>query len=423
MSQKPPSRNGRALVLALASLFALAPSLGAQDQASAPRLRAWERIWNTVKARYLDPSFGGVAWDESLKRRIDAAITAGMDEAAFTALMSGTLDLLPEGTACYRDPAESAAYLKEREGQGAETVGIGVFLLADRRLSCAVVTHLASGGPAQRGGIQPGDRIIAADSVPIVSQAGDLRMDRLRGPAGTWVTVSVQTRGQERKDIRIARERVVFLFPSVSGRLLHPPGMPGKSLAYLRLDRLDREDSADDLRRALSALAAEARLDGIILDLRLNGNSVSIDQMASACGVFMRGPLLRIKDQFGSRTHSEATGAEVGGSRSLPLAVLVGAVSDQGPGMLAGILKKAGRGRLVGQRSFFSSMSGQRFTLPNGGDLEIMTETMVYPDGSPTGWDDPGLVPDLEIPGGPADVFDEARDMVLAAAIHQLLGP
>lgn len=59
-------------------------------------------------------------------------------------------------------------------------------------------------GPAARAGLEPDDRIIAIDGEPVRAMSYQEAVERLRGPAGSEVTLTV-ARGQERREVRVER--------------------------------------------------------------------------------------------------------------------------------------------------------------------------------------------------------------------------
>ncbi len=70
-----------------------------------------------------------------------------------------------------------------------------------------------------------------------------------------------------------------------------------------------------------------------------------------------------------------------------------------------------GRALLVGQAVRPSQCYGARqFVLPDGGELEVATERILYGDGSATGWETRGLSSDVSVPGSVFDVFAAAME-------------
>ncbi|MEO0322627.1 MAG: PDZ domain-containing protein [Myxococcota bacterium] len=59
-------------------------------------------------------------------------------------------------------------------------------------------------GPAARAGLAPEDRIVAIDGEPVRSMSYVEAVGRLRGPAGSEVTLTV-VRGDEQRDVVVER--------------------------------------------------------------------------------------------------------------------------------------------------------------------------------------------------------------------------
>jgi len=64
------------------------------------------------------------------------------------------------------------------------------------------VASVRRGGPAERAGVQGGDRILEVNGAP-VSELTDA-VNRIRGPAGTEVRITFERRGQ-RLELAIRR--------------------------------------------------------------------------------------------------------------------------------------------------------------------------------------------------------------------------
>jgi membrane-associated protease RseP (regulator of RpoE activity) len=92
-------------------------------------------------------------------------------------------------------------------GASEELVGIGATLLPSPA-GGVTIAGLIEGGPAERAGLEKGDRIVRVDGADATSMTMADCVQRLRGAAGTRVSVGVDRDGQ-RIEVTIAREVVV----------------------------------------------------------------------------------------------------------------------------------------------------------------------------------------------------------------------
>ena len=144
------------------------------------------------------------------------------------------------------------------------------------------------GTPAFRAGILPGDKIVAIDDASISKDGLQETIDRLRGRAGTRVTVSIMRGPQaellvfnlRRENIRVASVRYDTVEPD---------------LGYVRISQFS-ESTATELSRAVDALVAEyaragGKLRGVVLDLRNNPGGI-LDSAVDVSDLFLDGGLI-----------------------------------------------------------------------------------------------------------------------------------
>ena len=122
-----------------------------------------------------------------------------------------------------------------------------------------VVVRTLRDAPATRAGLRADDRILAVDDVPVDGLTIGETIDRVRGPRGTTVRLSVSRGAAEPFELAIVRETIQT--EVVSSQLL-----ADGTVGYVRLDGFS-SSSADDFRDQLRTLV-EGGVKGIIVDLR-----------------------------------------------------------------------------------------------------------------------------------------------------------
>jgi C-terminal processing protease CtpA/Prc len=80
----------------------------------------------------------------------------------------------------------------------------GVGMTLDGRSGSVMVTLVSEGSPAERAGVQAGDRVLAVDGVPVAGQDINTVVQRIRGPSGSAVLLSFQ-RGAQSFELTIRR--------------------------------------------------------------------------------------------------------------------------------------------------------------------------------------------------------------------------
>jgi carboxyl-terminal processing protease len=177
------------------------------------------------------------------------------------------------------------------------------------------------------------------------------------------------------------------------------------------------ETMDDQLREALTTMTAEGPLDGLVLDMRMNGGGHGSVAEATL-GMFLGGP----QGSYLTRTTREPLLIEpedIGGSQAVPLVVLVGPDTVSYGEIVSGIMQLAGRATILGRPTLGNVEQLRRYDFEDGSRAWIASATF-EPLGMPAGiWEDSGITPDALV-AGDWDEFTEANDPGLAAAVEIL---
>ena len=278
-----------------------------------------------------------------------------------------------------------------------------------------VVTPIA-GSPAARSGIQSGDQIIAVDGVAIEMASLRQTVGRLRGHAGSRVTVTVL-----RDDVAIAHEmrRQVIRVASVHKELLAP------SYGYIRVSQFS-DNTARELGRAVDELQASSggMLEGLVLDLRNNPGGV-LDAAVDVSDLFLDVGVIVSADgrSFDSRfTRSAHRGDILDGAS---MVVLVNKGSASASEIVAGALQDHDRALIVGTPTFGKGLVQTVMPLSKGRAIKLTTSRYYTPSGDSI--HEVGIEPDVfveDTPGFPdltlSGIVDREADAQLAGAIEYL---
>jgi len=261
----------------------------------------------------------------------------------------------------------------------------GVGLQVESKDGHVVIVTPFDGSPAQRAGLSPGDVIIKVDGQDVSqSPLGDV-VGRILGPAGTKVTLTVLNPTTNLlRDVTLTRQRIAL--HNVTWRQL-----PGTTLAHLRIAGFS-QGVTQDLRQALAEIE-QINPAGVILDLRNNPGGL-LDEAVSAASQFLTsGDVVLARDMQGNVTHMPVRRGGV--APEVPLVVLVNGGTASGAEVMAGALQDAGRGPLVGEKTFGAGTVLQQFALSDGSALLLAIEEWLTPKGRHI-WHQ-GLAPDVAV--------------------------
>jgi C-terminal processing protease CtpA/Prc len=260
-----------------------------------------------------------------------------------------------------------------------------------------VVTAVVPGGPAQRAGIRPGDRIShvngeAADDMRWAAALAHLNTDPLlTGTTGGPRFLHLVLRRPERdKAWAVRLEPAAFRPETVLGVVRRPDNSwdywadRKHKLAHVRLAGLARGPSDDpgrgtarELEEVLTALSAEG-LRGLLLDLRWCPGGL-LDQSIEVARLFLsKGVVATLEERAETKT-SEATGD---GLTGFPMVVLVNGETSGGAELIAAALQDNRRAVVAGQRTVGKASVQTTLELPaNGTCLKLTNGTFFRPNG------------------------------------------
>ena len=278
-----------------------------------------------------------------------------------------------------------------------------------------VVTPIA-GSPAARSGMRAGDRIIQVDGISVEADNLQETVGRLRGYAGSEVTVTV-LRDDEIVDHTMRRQ--IIRMASVHKELIAP------SYGYVRVSQFS-ENTARELGRAVDDLqeANGGMLEGLVLDLRNNPGGV-LDSAVDVSDLFLDSGVIVTADgrSLDSRfTRSAHRGDILDGAA---MAIIVNGGSASASEIVAGALQDHNRALVVGTETFGKGLVQTVVPLSKGRAIKLTTSRYFTPSGDSI--QDVGITPDVYVddtPGFPdlslTGVLDRESDMQLAEAIEHL---
>ena len=252
----------------------------------------------------------------------------------------------------------------------------------------AVVIEVIPGGPSEKIGLQPGDRLIKVDTTVIagVQFPQDSMVRRMKGKAGTKVTVTVQ-RDDETIPFEITRGKI----PTHS---VDAAFMVNDTTGYIRLSKFSRTTAQEFLIAGTSLLSQG--MSKLILDLRNNSGGF-LDQALALSNMFLHDgdPIVYMEGQHRRREDFKADGS--GLFQDTALSVLINEGTASSSEILSGALQDNGRATIVGRRSFGKGLVQEPFYFTDGSILKRYDSgEMVNADSMRV--EDGGILPDVFVP-------------------------
>jgi C-terminal peptidase prc len=378
---------------------------------TARQLRVFDGLWNVVNESYVYTDYNGLDW-AAVRITVEQEISAGIPNETFYDLMHGVVVSLNDNHSYFLSPQEARDENDEYQGKG-EFVGIGILSDQNMEKRYAYVLQVLPDSPAQEAGIKAHDHILSVDGQPVIDDQGNLHLSLLRGPIGSTVTVTVQTPGAEPRTLSVTRARLPSSFP-VESRIL--PG--SKRIGYILIPTFFEEDMGDRVRNALRQLMKGGRLDGLIVDMRIN-NGGAYPVLMTNLGFLTAGNVGSLVDRQGTRQVLSVHAERIGNSQTVPLMVLIGPSTESYAEVYAGALRAKGRAKLLGQKSAGNIETLHGHDFEDGSEAWIAEETFRLPNGS--NWEGKGLAPDVLIDKG-WDEYTVEDDPAISAAVTALTG-
>ncbi len=249
--------------------------------------------------------------------------------------------------------------------------GIGVEL--DVRDGWVTVVTPLPGTPAEQGGVQGGDRIVAIDGKRTDGWAPEEALRALRGAPGTVVNFVVERAGvDEPVPFRLTRREIQF--HPVQNALVLRDGV-----GYIELAVFSQE-SAAELRQAIDSLRrAGAR--ALVVDVRGNPGGL-LEQGVAVTDLFLDQGL-KIVEMRGRTRDANQTFVDQRPQPypNLPLAVLVDSTSASASEIFAGALQDHDRAIVVGSTTYGKGSAQSVLPLADGGAVKLTTALWYTPSG------------------------------------------
>lgn len=299
--------------------------------------------------------------------------TVNEDKIVEAAIVGMLKELDPHSS--YSNPEETKAMNEPLEGSFS---GIGISYNLNQ--DTLYVLQVISGGPSERVGILPGDRVIAVNDTSIagVKISTSKIMKKLRGPKGTKVKLRVLRRNAGKVDqfIDFVVTRAEIPIHSVDAAY-----MADDKTGYIRLNKF-AATTPDEFREAVKKLRKQG-MENLILDLTDNGGGYLSAATALLGEMLTPGSLTVYTEGENSRRQDIKANPKA----LLPLfgkgrlVVMINQYSASASEILSGAVQDWDRGLTVGRRSFGKGLVQRPFPFPDGSMIRLTIAHYYTPTG------------------------------------------
>src|SRR6266702_3234412 len=243
--------------------------------------------------------------------------------------------------------------------------------------------------PAYRAGIKAGDHILKIDDKYTKDMTTMDAVNRMRGPKGTKVTLTIMREGFEKpKEFPLVRD--VIQVKSVKYKTLD------EGYGYIRIAQF-QEKTDEDLVKALKSLrdANGGNLRGLVLDLR-NDPGGLLDQAVRVSEHFVEeGKLIVYTEGREKDSKMRFTSRGVTKEPHYPIVVLINGGSASASEIVAGALQDHKRAVIMGTQSFGKGSVQTIIPLSDNSGLRLTTARYYTPNGRSI--QAKGITPDLTV--------------------------
>ncbi len=270
----------------------------------------------------------------------------------------------------YIPASELQAVTEDLEGSFSG-VGVSFQILNDT----VNIIEVVAGGPAEKVGLLPGDKILKADSVDLTGKGASNEMvfKNLRGQKGTSVSLLID-RSTSKKPLTYDVGRGDVPVNSVDADYLL-----NDTIGYVKVSKFART-TYNEFHQALAGL----RLDGarnFVIDLRGNSGGYMDQAILMAQEFLPKGCMIVYTKGKMPEFQSIAITEESGQFLNFPVVVLMDEYSASASEIFAGAIQDNDRGLVVGRRSFGKGLVQNQTILPDSSGVRLTIARYYTPSG------------------------------------------
>src|SRR6202521_4904552 len=311
---------------------------------------------------------GAQLFDNVMRHVQNDFVDAIADSTLYRKSVDGMLYELRDPYSTFLPPERLARLNESTSGNYA-----GLGLETDLRDGWLIVVAPMPGGPAERAGLQPGDRIIEIMGKPAKGWTSEEASKALRGKSGTSVTLKIERPGAATAmEIRLVRS-------TIHQSAVRRSSILGDGVGYIDLKAFS-DSTAKELNGAINGLLARG-MKTLVLDLRTNPGGL-LNQGVKVSDLFLN-PGQKIVSMHGRLPEANREFSDTAKQRwpDLPLIVLVDGRSASAAEIVAGALQDHDRALIVGTPTYGKGSAQSVVSFGDQGGLKLTTARWFTPVG------------------------------------------
>ncbi|GAU33401.1 hypothetical protein TSUD_20940 [Trifolium subterraneum] len=367
-----------------------APTALAQSLTVNAVQRTLVEAWGLIRETFVDPTFNHQDWDMKLQQTMVEMFPLNSADAAYTKI-SGMLSTL--GDPFTRIISPKVEYQGFRIGSDGNLQGVGLYINVEPRTGHLVVLSCIENSPAARAGIHQGDELVEINGERLDGIDSEGAAQKLRGNAGTTVTVKVKDSRKNSyiREVKLPRE-YIKLSP-ISSAIIPHKSSEGQVIktGYVKLSTFS-QSAAEDMQNAIQEMKNQG-VHSYILDLRNNPGGL-VKAGLDVAQMWLDGDetLVNTIDRDGNMSPINMINGHA--ITHDPLVVIVNEGSASASEILAGALHDNGRAILVGRKTFGKGKIQSVTQLHDGSALFVTVAKYVSP--ALHDIDQVGITPDVQ---------------------------
>ena len=357
-------------------------------------LRTYDAFWTKLEPNYIFVGSTDFDW-KLMPIQTRRQVSSGMTDEEFDGLIDSFIDMFPDDTVIYRNRVERInADLKATLSYE----GIGAYIsVINEPTPHIVLLSVITSSPAEKAGLRAHDSIYYVDGKPVTEEEGITVVDRIRGPAGSIVTLQVISPNGSERTVEVTRERLQ------ATDMLRYTYLPIAKAGLIRIPMGGNANIMSDMLTSIDTLIEKNGMENLVIDMRV-AHSNDDWPLESMLSLFTEGDMGTIYTRYDNYALT-VNAQNVSGSQTIPLVLLVGPDTQGASEIFAAALQDKGRATVIGQPTSGYVFDFDHFILPDGGEVFFGNSSYVSPLGRDIGV--LGVMPDVLVQSSWDQVSDE----------------